>query len=196
MDALTWHGWDSSDYLTPLTKSSTSGQPFFLFELYKTFTCTQITKQQQLHPTAYPCTALFHAASIDSLLQTLIEHTTIEAIRQQPTQYKQRWTINSHNHIQAHHAAIQTSLNEQSHYKWLLPTQEIPSTTPDTQQEPLKATIADPFFLPSVGLCCLEIGACDNTIDWVFKVIHNNFVQKAIPLTYFLSLSFPFICHR
>jgi len=70
------------------------------------------SNQSQLHITVQQ---LFHEANNDILLRPLIANITIEAIMQLPTKQLQWWTINSHNHIQAHRKAAQKQATMNNH---------------------------------------------------------------------------------
>ncbi len=68
--------------------------------------------RSQLHITVQQ---LFYEANNDILLQPLIANITIEAIMQFLTKQLQWWTINSHNHIQAHCNAAQKQATMNNH---------------------------------------------------------------------------------
>jgi len=77
---------------------------------------------------------------------------SVETVMLKPTKIIQWWVLHSHSHLQAHNEVHNSKPN------WTHMTSDsslhpgTPTPTTDSQQEPLKTTIAIPFY-PSVGLC-------------------------------------------
>jgi len=84
----------------------------------------------------------------------------------QPTKYIRCWTINSHNHIQAHKTAATKKVHMDTHNIYdFYPTRSKPPN-PGQQARISSGHHSQPLFFSSVGLCSLEICTCDNTINW------------------------------
>jgi len=133
---------------------------WYLCNTHQQPTDKTITKQTQLWATMEH---IIYKANQNLILQALIYHTTMEAIMLKLTKYIWHWVLHDHSHLNTTSQSSTTaSSTTHTQYPIVTHTQGTPTPATDPQQESLKATIATPSS-PSVGLCCLETGTCDNT---------------------------------